>query len=204
MLERLLAWHAKVGGEEGAPLHLRSVRDDHEGWVLEIEGEDPDDEDAEPIAWEVRADGVIAYRIQTSTSWTMEVHREHPLLMPYLSPPAEVHMGSRPEDPARLLGEVARHLHALAGTWWSLADWVVMDHPWLTGEALDGDPPPLARGPLGFLQGIAPLVQAAGGEPKLLVGAIPPGVSSAPPHVLVLDDSWCVSPRFACRRLDDR
>ena len=41
MLERLLAWHAKVGGEEGAPLHVRSVRDDHEGWVLEIESEDP-------------------------------------------------------------------------------------------------------------------------------------------------------------------
>ena len=39
MLERLLAWHAKVGGEEGAPLHLRSVRDDHEGWVLEIESD---------------------------------------------------------------------------------------------------------------------------------------------------------------------
>jgi len=57
---------------------------------------------------------------------------------------------------------------------------------------------------MAFLQGIAPLVEAAGAEPKLLVGAIPPGVSAEPPHVLVLDDSWCVAPRFACRRLDDR
>jgi hypothetical protein len=200
MLDRLLAWCARYGDESPWMLQVRSFSDGHEGWTLLLEGHDPDDEDADDVVWEIRADGVRDYVLRGPTVESIALTSEHPLLLQHAAPPAELHVGAPPQDADRLFARLVRAHRDLVGSWVPL-DEVMTDHPALTGKPVEGEATILARGPLPLIQAYAPVAEAEGMQPRVMRGQLPPGVGSEPPWVLLLDESWCVATRFTCRQL---
>ncbi len=202
MIDRFLSWFNGIGGESGFEgLHVLSLREGHEGLALEVAADDPTNEEAEPIVWDIRADGVQTFALRSSTVWTVDFGREHPLLAPFVSATAELKFDAPPAEPARLAGLFARHLADVAGTWFPTNELMDFSHPWLVGSDTDLDLPPIAAGPLPFLQGLVPIAQGESAEVRLFVGPRPTHVASEPPHVLVLDDlSYVVATRFTAQQ----